>query len=143
VTESLTGTVDVVDGVLTAYNLTVDTSNYTIPGPEALITNFNSATTPGGHIWNLSQDGQSWSFFFLFEYNELQFSVGGGALGNGLLDNWTDYDIYYSWENKFTDLTGTAVDPPTVTPLPPALPLFAAGLLALLTLRRTQWLVGN
>jgi hypothetical protein len=45
VSESLSGTVDITNGVLTGFNLNADTSNYTIPGPEYLITNFNSANS--------------------------------------------------------------------------------------------------
>jgi hypothetical protein len=85
----------------------------------------NTTATTYGHVWNVSPDGQSWNFYYLRGYNELQFTVANGVVSDGLLDNWTDYDPWYSWENKFTNLTGTVA---VVTPLPAALPLFATGL---------------
>lgn len=110
------------------------------------IADFNLALANGDFTGGASilGDAQSWTFsYHQGTLTALQFTVTDGLLSDGLFYTGTDFDYFDTWQVKFTNLTGTAVDPPTVTPLPPALPLFAAGLLALLTLRRTQWHVGN
>jgi hypothetical protein len=110
----LTGSFDISNGVVTNFDL-----------------NFG-----GLHFTKGSASGIENGEFFYYSisptYTVLQFAFADGVLSDGLLHLWTDYDPWFNWDYKFTNLTGTAVDPPTVTPLPPALPLFAFGLGVLL-----------
>jgi hypothetical protein len=121
----LTGTIDISDtGLLTGFDLSSGFANYTPNSSSGILS-----------------DG---SFFYYATsnpvYTELRFSFADGTLSGGLLQLWTDYDPWNNWEYKFTDLSGTAVDPVT-TPLPATLPLFALGLalLSLLIRDNGQW----